>query len=41
MDEIYDLDADPYEMKNLIVEPQAQKPLRQMQLELQAALRAI
>ena len=41
MDEIYDLHADPYEMKNLIVEPHAQKPLRQMQLELQSALRAL
>jgi N-acetylglucosamine-6-sulfatase len=40
MDELYDLASDPYEMKNLIVEPAAQRTLRQMQLELQAALRA-
>ena len=41
MDELYDLEADPHEMKNQIVEPHAQKTLRQMQLELQAALRAV
>jgi N-acetylglucosamine-6-sulfatase len=40
MDELYDLVSDPYEMTNVIVDPAAQKTLRQMQLELQAALRA-
>lgn len=38
MDELYDLKNDPYEMKNVIGEKSAAKPLRQMQAELKAQL---
>jgi arylsulfatase A-like enzyme len=34
MDELYSLQADPYEMKNLIADPAAQPVLQQMQAEL-------
>lgn len=34
MDELYDLQADPYEMKNLMADPAAQPALRQLQAEL-------
>jgi arylsulfatase A-like enzyme len=34
MDELYDLKADPYEMKNLIKEPGAQDALKEMKAEL-------
>jgi N-acetylglucosamine-6-sulfatase len=35
MDELYDLKADPYEMKNLINEPDSQAALKDMRAELQ------
>jgi len=35
MDELYDIRADPYEMKNLIKEPSAQSALKEMQTELE------
>jgi hypothetical protein len=35
MDELYDLKADPYEMKNLINDPGSQSVLSKMQAELQ------
>jgi N-acetylglucosamine-6-sulfatase len=35
MDELYDLKADPYEMKNLIAEPGAAKTLAAMKRELE------
>jgi N-acetylglucosamine-6-sulfatase len=35
MDEFYDLKADPYEMKNLINEPDSQPALKEMRAELQ------
>ena len=35
MDELYDLKADPYEMKNLIKEANAQSALKEMQVELE------
>ena len=38
MDELYDLQADPYEMKNLIFEPAAQEMVRRMQGELAGLL---
>jgi hypothetical protein len=34
MDELYNLQTDPYEMKNLIHDPAAGHPLQQMQREL-------
>jgi arylsulfatase A-like enzyme len=39
MDELYDLKADPYEMKNLIREPDAAGALSQMKTELQKLLK--
>lgn len=38
MDELYDLKTDPYELKNLINEPQARKPLDEMKRELDRLL---
>jgi hypothetical protein len=38
MDELYDLEADPYELKNLIKEPSAADLLRDMQARLDSAL---
>ena len=38
MDELYDLKTDPYELKNLINEPSARKPLDEMKRELQRLL---
>ena len=38
MDELYDLKTDPYELKNLINEPSARKPLDEMKRELQRSL---
>jgi arylsulfatase A-like enzyme len=38
MDELYDLQADPYEMKNVIKEPAAQQVLVEMQAELKRLL---
>lgn len=38
MDELYDLQTDPYEMHNLIQQPSAQEPLRTLQAELQGLL---
>ena len=38
MDELYDLDADPYEMTNLIAKPEAAEMLQQMRSELQRLL---
>ena len=35
MDELYDLQADPYEMKNLIAEPSGQPALDLMRAELE------
>lgn len=35
MDELYDLQADPYEMKNLIDDPAASEPLKGLRTELQ------
>jgi arylsulfatase A-like enzyme len=40
MDELYDLDADPYEMTNLIARPEARDLLPQMQSELTRLLDA-
>ncbi|MBI5397279.1 MAG: sulfatase [Verrucomicrobia bacterium] len=40
MDELYDLRADPHEMKNLIADPRVAQTLRQMQNELARQLRA-
>ena len=39
MDELYDLKADPYEMKNLIQEPGARGALKAMQAELEKLLK--
>lgn len=38
MDELYDLKTDPYEMQNLVKEPNAAMPLRAMRAELQRLL---
>ena len=38
MDELYDLKSDPYELKNLIDEPTARKPLDDMKRELERLL---
>jgi N-acetylglucosamine-6-sulfatase len=38
MDELYDLKADPYEMKNLITQPGAEKALHKMRLEMERLL---
>jgi N-acetylglucosamine-6-sulfatase len=38
MDELYDLRADPYEMKNRIGDPAAASALKEMQKELQLLL---
>lgn len=40
MDEFYDLDADPYEMRNLIADPTAQAARSNLETELQVLLRA-
>ena len=39
MDELYDLKADPYEMKNLINQPSAEKILKEMKKELRQLLK--
>ena len=39
MDELYDLKADPYEMKNIINQPKAAKPLAEMKHELERLLK--
>jgi arylsulfatase A-like enzyme len=39
MDELYDLKADPYEMKNVINQPSAAKVLESMKLELEQLLK--
>ena len=39
MDELYDLHADPYQMKNLIDEPSAQPTLRRLRKELERLLK--
>jgi N-acetylglucosamine-6-sulfatase len=39
MDELYDLRADPYEMKNLINQPSSEKPLKEMKKELERLLK--
>ncbi len=38
MDELYDLEADPYEMTNLIAKPEAGELRQQMRAELQRLL---
>ncbi len=40
MDELYDLEADPYEMRNCIGDPAAREALSAMQMELQRQVRA-
>ena len=40
MDELYDLEADPYEMTNLIGRPEGRDLLPRMQAELQQLLDA-
>nr|ART35748.1 B76 [uncultured bacterium] len=40
MDELYDLNSDPYELKNLINEPNMKKALDEMKEELQRFVRA-
>ena len=40
MDELYDLETDPYEMKNLIAAPQAQPALQELKAELARLLNA-
>jgi hypothetical protein len=37
MDELYDLKADPFEMKNLITDPEAQSVLQDLKGELDRA----
>jgi N-acetylglucosamine-6-sulfatase len=39
MDELYDLKTDPYEMKNLINQPGAEKALDKMRLEMERLLK--
>jgi len=39
MDELYDLETDPYEMTNLIDQPSARKALARMKQELQRLLK--
>ena len=39
MDELYDLHADPFEMKNVIAAPGAQAPLKDLKAELQRLLK--
>jgi arylsulfatase A-like enzyme len=39
MDELYDLKTDPYEMKNLIHQPEAQKALTEMKQEMERLLK--
>jgi len=39
MDELYDLKADPYEMRNLVADPKAAGALRQMRAELEELVR--
>ena len=39
MDELYDLDADPYEMHNRIADPAARPALGTLQAELRRLLR--
>jgi N-acetylglucosamine-6-sulfatase len=39
MDELYDLKTDPYEMKNLVNQPNAQEPLGRMKRELERLLK--
>jgi N-acetylglucosamine-6-sulfatase len=34
MDELYDLDSDPFEIRNLVAEPSAQAPLAKLRHEL-------
>ena len=41
MDELYDLKADPYELKNLIAEKSAQEPLKELKAELAKLLKEI
>ena len=38
MDELYDLETDPYELANVIAKPEARATLQQMQSELQRLL---
>jgi arylsulfatase A-like enzyme len=38
-DELYDLQSDPYEMKNIIAEPGAQPALKKLRAELAKLLR--
>lgn len=38
MDELYDIQADPYEMKSLVQDPSAQEPLRTLKAERQRLL---
>jgi hypothetical protein len=40
IDELYDIKADPYEIKNLIKDPQAREALEKMQAELEKLLRS-
>lgn len=39
MDELYDLKSDPYEMKNLIKDPQAARALAEMKQEMERLLK--
>jgi N-acetylglucosamine-6-sulfatase len=40
MDELYDLKADPYEMKNIIREPRAAKTVEAMKQEMERLLKS-